>query len=88
MSTHIIHTDYHRTPLLVRHLDWTATFDDYDGAPDSNCPVGHGATEAEAIADLFLEQENLSPAPEELDPDRLREDRNARQRLLREAEGS
>jgi hypothetical protein len=36
-------------PIPLRHCDWLATDDDtYDGTG----PVGTGATEAEAIADL------------------------------------
>lgn len=32
---------------------WTATDQDtYDGAEDSNCPIGHGRTEREAINHL------------------------------------
>lgn len=32
---------------------WIATYDGYDGAPDSNCPYGQGDTEQEAINDLI-----------------------------------
>ena len=40
-------------PIPVRCWDWCAVDDDtYDGAPDSNCPVGYGATKEEAIEDL------------------------------------
>lgn len=45
-------TDYWRKPGPTARFDWSAVTDDYDGAPDSHCPVGRGATEAEAIADL------------------------------------
>jgi hypothetical protein len=48
-------TNFDYPPIPDRRLDWSAVFDDYDGAPDSNCPIGHGRTEAEAIADLLLE---------------------------------
>jgi hypothetical protein len=34
-------------------MDWSAIDDDtYDGASDSNCPVGRGPTEQAAIDDL------------------------------------
>lgn len=37
-------------PIPIRSFDWQAWDDDtYDGP---GCPLGHGATEAEAIADL------------------------------------
>jgi hypothetical protein len=43
--------EWHSTPAL-----WVATRPDYDGAPDSHCPIGVGRTKTEAAADL-LEQE-------------------------------
>lgn len=37
-----------------QHTEWSAIDSDtYDGAPDSRSPMGVGATEAEAIADLM-----------------------------------
>ena len=56
----IIHTHFEYPPIPVRSFDWAAVTDDYDCDCDqdglfSTCPVGHGATEEEAIADL-LEQ--------------------------------
>lgn len=49
-------TDYWAKPIPLRQFDWSAIDDDtYDGAEDSNCPVGYGATEQQAIDDL-LEQ--------------------------------
>jgi hypothetical protein len=47
-------TEFWRKPVPARNCDWSATDDDYDGAPDTHppCPVGWGATEAEAIDDL------------------------------------
>lgn len=46
-------TEYVYPPIPDRSCDWSAVDDDtYDGAPDSNCPIGRGATEAEAIRDL------------------------------------
>lgn len=53
-----IRTDYVFPPIPDRSCDWSAIDEDtYDGAPDTHppCPIGRGATEAEAIADL-LEQ--------------------------------
>jgi hypothetical protein len=48
-----IRTSYDYPPIPIRWLDWSAVDDDtYDG-PGS--PIGTGATEQEAIADL-LEQ--------------------------------
>ena len=56
-SARQIVTTYDPKPIPLRQFDWVATFDDYDGAPidentASGCPIGYGATEAEAIADL------------------------------------
>lgn len=45
-------------PIPDRRFDWQAVFDDYDGAPDAHYPVGHGPTEAAAIADLMQQQED------------------------------
>lgn len=50
-----IWTSFEYPPIPVREFDWSAVTDDYDGAPDANCPVGHGATEQAALDDL-LEQ--------------------------------
>lgn len=51
-----ISTHFDFPPIPVRSFDWSAVDDaTYDGADDSNCPVGHGATEQDAIDDL-LEQ--------------------------------
>lgn len=47
-------------PIPTRSFDWSAHYDDYDGAPDSNHPIGTGPTEADAIADL-LEQDAGGP---------------------------
>jgi hypothetical protein len=51
-----ISTEYWAKPIPDRSCDWSAVDDDtYDGAPDTHppCPIGWGATEAEAIADLL-----------------------------------
>lgn len=48
-------TDYWRKPIPTNAFDWSAIdADTYDGAPDTHprCPIGYGATEAEARADL------------------------------------
>ncbi len=37
--------------------DWTAVRRDYDGAPDSHCPIGHGADEDAAVNDLREQEE-------------------------------
>jgi hypothetical protein len=51
-----IRTTNEYPPIPIRQFDWSAIDDDtYDGAEDSNCPIGRGATEQEAIDDL-LEQ--------------------------------
>ena len=51
-----IRTDFIYPPIPNRSFDWQAIDEDtYDGAENSHCPIGHGASEAEAIADL-LEQ--------------------------------
>jgi len=45
--------DYWQKPIPMRTADWTAIFDDYDGAPDAHSPIGYGETKEEAIADLL-----------------------------------
>jgi hypothetical protein len=45
-----IKTSYDYPPIPLRNFDWSAIDDaTYDGP---GCPVGHGATEAEAISEL------------------------------------
>lgn len=47
-------TNYDYPPIPQRSFDWSAHLDNYDGAPDAGFqPVGHGATEDEAVADLI-----------------------------------
>jgi len=63
MAMHIIngvkiHTSFDCPPIPVRSVDWSAVTDDYDGAPDSHCQIGHGATEQEAIQDLLDQLED------------------------------
>lgn len=53
-------TDFWMKPIPLRCYDWSASTDNYDADADqdgffSTDPVGYGATEQEAIADL-LEQ--------------------------------
>jgi len=58
-----ITTDYWPKPIPWRKFDWSAVDSDtYDGAPDTHppCPIGRGATEAEAIADLLEQIEERS----------------------------
>lgn len=69
MTTHIIngvkiHTNHDCPPIPVRNFDWSAVDDNYDCDCDqdgffSNCPVGHGATEQDAIADLLAQLEEV-----------------------------
>ena len=66
MTTHstphgIIITDYWPKPIPVRTGDWSAVLDNYDGAPDSHCPIGYGATEAEAMQELIDQIEERKP---------------------------
>jgi hypothetical protein len=53
MTARII-TVYDLKQIRLRHFDWVATYQDYDG-PGS--PVGFGRTEQEAIADLQAQVE-------------------------------
>ena len=41
-------TSYDYPPIPIRKYDWSAIREDYEGGD----PIGHGATEAEAIKDL------------------------------------
>jgi hypothetical protein len=48
-----IETSYDCPPIPIRNFDWSAIdASTYDGAEGCHCPVGYGATEAEAILDL------------------------------------
>jgi hypothetical protein len=50
-----IRTEYVFPPIPTRQFDWSAVDDDsYDG---EGCPIGWGATEAEAVADLMAQIE-------------------------------
>jgi hypothetical protein len=50
--TRKIETQYQPTPMPNRNFDWMATWDNYDGM---GSPIGFGATEREAIAELVAE---------------------------------
>lgn len=61
-----IRTNYDYPPIPVRQFDWSAIDDDtYDGAEDSSCPIGHGATEEDAIEDLLeqIDDEKIATEP-------------------------
>lgn len=64
-----IATEFVYPPIPNRDFDWQAidadTFDaEYiDGVAHTSCPVGHGRTEAEAIADLLEKIEDRLPEP-------------------------
>jgi hypothetical protein len=51
--TERIRTEFVYPPIPIRNFDWQAVYDDYDGAEDSHCPIGHGRTEADAVLDLI-----------------------------------
>ncbi len=56
-----IQTTFEYPPIPVRDMDWSAIdYDTYDVDCDqdgffTNCPIGRGSTEAEAIADLLAQ---------------------------------
>lgn len=55
-----IDTTHVYPPIPERRFDWSATLDDYDGAPDSSGPcsfIGRGPTEQAAIDDLVVQLE-------------------------------
>jgi phosphatidate phosphatase APP1 len=47
-------TSHDFPPIPVRYLDWSACYDGFE----EDGPYGHGATEAEAIADLLENTED------------------------------
>jgi hypothetical protein len=47
-------TEHWPKPIPIRGFDWTAITEDYD---DTH-PIGHGKTEADAIADLLEQLED------------------------------
>lgn len=55
-----VHTSFDYPPIPVRSMDWSAVTDNYDADCDqdgffSTSPIGHGATEQEAIDDLLCQ---------------------------------
>lgn len=40
-------------PIPDRSMDWCATFDNYNDAPDSHHPIGYGRTPEDAVANLM-----------------------------------
>jgi hypothetical protein len=56
-----IRTSYCAEPIRIRAFDWCAVDDDtYDGAADSHCQIGYGATERDAIDDLKRQIEEMA----------------------------
>ena len=56
MSGYRISTHYDPKPIPIRGFDWSAVDDaTYDG---EGCPIGYGATEAEAVPALLEQLEN------------------------------
>ncbi len=49
MATYTINTSYDHPPIPIRNMDWSAWLGDMD----IGVPIGRGATEREAIEDLF-----------------------------------
>lgn len=54
-----INTDFIYPPIPTRAFDWCAATDNYDGTDGGNEPLGYGSTEAEAIADLIEQLEDM-----------------------------
>lgn len=53
-----ITTSHDYPPIPIRAMDWSAVFEDYDGAPDAGYqPHGTGPTEVQAIIDLLINWE-------------------------------
>jgi hypothetical protein len=50
-----IRTTFWAKPMPDRRFDWLATYEDYD----EGGPIGHGATEDEAIDDLVVNAPRL-----------------------------
>jgi hypothetical protein len=61
----VIHTSFDNPPIPNRGADWSAVTADYDGGDidyntPSRDPIGRGATEEEAIADLLEKIEEMA----------------------------
>ncbi len=56
-----IRTEFVYPPIPIRDFDWAATLEGYGGGESE--PVGRGATEAEAIADLRAMLAETEPDP-------------------------
>jgi hypothetical protein len=63
-----VKTSFDYPPIPIRSMDWSAIDDrSYDVDCDergffTNCPIGHGATEQEAIDDLLAQIEERADA--------------------------
>jgi hypothetical protein len=65
MSDARIVTNYEYPPIPDRRFDWSAIDDNtYDGADDSNCPIGRGATENLGV-DLKISIDGIPDCPQE-----------------------
>jgi len=59
-----VHTSFDCWPIQTRDLDWSAVTDDYDawtedGEWTSTHPIGRGAIEADAVADLEAQLDEM-----------------------------
>lgn len=55
MSARLIRTSHDYPPIPLREYDWSAVFDGYEPGE----PIGRGADESAAIADLLLESDYM-----------------------------
>jgi hypothetical protein len=53
-------TSYDHPPIGWRMADWSAVYENFDGAEDSHDPVGRGSTEEAAILDLIDQTEDAA----------------------------
>jgi hypothetical protein len=60
-SSHTVRTSFWLKPIPIRFYDWEAVLDNYEAGH----PIGFGATEADAIADLNEQIEENTPLPDE-----------------------
>ena len=54
----VVETSFWAKPIPTRDHDWQATHEDYDPESRLYGHVGHGATEAAAVADLLEQMES------------------------------